>query len=194
MKIILASASAYRAELLARLRLPFEQRPTHVDESGPEDEPPVERARRLSLLKADAMRAEEPNALIIASDQVACVDGYILDKPGNHERAYQQLTRMSGQVVDFHTGLVVLAPRAPKQQVAVQHYQVKMRNLDDADINTYLEQEQPWNCAASFKSEALGMALFEWMRGDDPTSLIGLPLITLTDMLNRLGVNPLRNP
>jgi septum formation protein len=186
--IVLASTSPFRRELLSRLALPFETATPDIDESRYSHEPPLDMVRRLSEAKARAC-ASSRNALVIGSDQVATIGDEVLGKPGTHERAAGQLRRLSGHCVTFLTGLCLLNTATDEVQVDVIPFRVHFRNLDDVQIERYLRHDQPYNCAGSFKSEGLGITLFERMEGDDPTALIGLPLIRLTHMLARAGVS-----
>lgn len=188
LQIILASTSPFRRELLARLNLDFETAAPAVDETRLESEPADTLVRRLSEAKARAIGAT-CRGLIIGSDQVATLGSGILGKPGTHERALGQLRRLSGEVVTFLTGLCLLNSETGRAQLDVVPFRVYFRALDDARIERYLQHEQPYNCAGSFKSEGLGITLFKRLEGDDPTALIGLPLIRLTDMLAREGIN-----
>lgn len=187
-RLILASTSPFRRELLARLELPFTVQAPDVEETRqPSEEVPMLVAR-LAELKARAIARHEPAALIIGSDQVAVLGGEIMGKPGDHERATAQLRWASGQTVTFYTGLCLLDGLGGQRQIAVESFRVVFRALTPAMIEGYLRREQPYRCAGSFKSEGLGIALFERLEGDDPTSLIGLPLIRLTRMLEAVGV------
>jgi septum formation protein len=188
MPIVLASTSPFRRELLSRLALPFETVVPDIDESRRHHESPPDMVRRLSEAKA---RAGAPAclALVIGSDQVATVGDEVLGKPGTHERAAAQLRHLSGKAVTFLTGLCLLNTSTDEAQVDVIPFRVHFRDLGDEQIERYLRRDQPYNCAGSFKSEGLGITLFERMEGDDPTALIGLPLIRLTDMLARAGVS-----
>jgi MAF protein len=174
-----------------RLGLPFETAAPDVDESQLDNESPQALVARLAEAKARACAAQFPEALIIGSDQVAVLDGNILGKPGNHENAVQQLQAASGRQVDFLTGLCLLNSKTQNIQVKVVPFTVVFRLLSDAQIEDYLLREQPYNCAGSFKSEGLGICLFEKMQGNDPNALIGLPLIELTTLLEAEGVNVL---
>ncbi|NNG13255.1 MAG: septum formation inhibitor Maf [Halobacteria archaeon] len=185
--IILASSSQFRRELLDRLNLPFETATPDVDESRRNNETAEALVRRLSESKARAIGDSRPG-LIIGSDQVATVDGEILGKPGTHQQAMEQLRRLSGRSVVFLTGLCLLNSVTDELQLDVIPFRVQFRELRDAQIERYLQHDQPYNCAGSFKSEGLGITLFEGMEGDDPTALIGLPLIRLTAMLTRAGI------
>lgn len=187
-RLILASTSPFRRELLARLGLPFETRDPDVEETrlAGEDGPML--VARLAELKARAVARREPGALIVGSDQAAALDGDILGKPGDHGRATAQLLRASGRTVTFYTGLCLLDGASGRLQIAVEPFRVAFRHLTPAQIDGYLRREQPYQCAGSFKSEGLGIALFERLEGDDPTGLIGLPLIRLTRMLEAAGM------
>jgi septum formation protein len=183
--IILASGSRYRAELLGRLGLPFEAWAPAVDESPLAGEPCVETARRLARLKAQAASERFPGAWVIGSDQVAELDGQPVGKPGNRDNARAQLRAMRGRRVVFHTGLCLLANgRAHESMVPTE---VAFRDCTDAEIERYLDREPAFDCAGSAKSEALGIALLAGIRGDDPTALVGLPLIALAGMLRAEG-------
>jgi septum formation protein len=174
--------------LLSRLAIPFEILAPDVDETRLPGEPPEELVQRLSEAKARAGAAQFPDALVIGSDQVAVVDGEVLGKPGDHERAVEQLRKLSGKTVVFLTGLCLYNAASGEAQTRLVPFRVRFRVLDDGRIERYLRHEQPYNCAGSFKSEALGITLFERMEGEDPTALIGLPLITLTTLLAQAGV------
>ena len=187
-RLILASTSPFRRELLARLGLPFATRAPDADESRYHDEDAPALVARLAESKARAVARHEPAALIIGSDQAAVLDEEIIGKPGDHERAAAQLRRASGQTMVFYTGLCLLDSASGQCQVVVEPFRVTFRSLTPAMIEGYLRREQPYHCAGSFKSEGLGIALFERLEGDDPTSLIGLPLIRLTRMLEAAGV------
>lgn len=185
--LILASTSPFRRELLTRLKLSFITAAPGIDESRRQDENAAALVRRLAAAKARAIGASH-KGLIIGSDQVATVGDDILGKPGTHERAMEQLRQLSGQTVTFLTGLCLLNSDTGFTQLDVIPFRVCFRQLDDARIDRYLHQDQPYNCAGSFKSEGLGITLFERMEGDDPTALIGLPLIRLTGMLASAGI------
>jgi septum formation protein len=183
--IILASGSRYRAELLGRLGLPFETWAPAVDESPLAGESCVDTARRLARLKAQAARERFPGAWVIGSDQVAELDGRPVGKPGNRDNARAQLRAMRGRRVVFHTGLCLLANgRAHEAMVPTE---VAFRDCTDAEIERYLDREPAFDCAGSAKSEALGISLLASLRGDDPTALVGLPLIALAGMLRSEG-------
>jgi septum formation protein len=185
--LVLASTSPFRRELLQRLGIAFTTAAPDVDESALPGESPAELVRRLSESKARAV-GKTHAGLIIGSDQVATTGEDILGKPGNHERAVEQLQRLAGKSVTFHTGLCLLDSTQDTAQIDVVPFSVEFRQLSDTQIERYLRREKPYNCAGSFKSEALGITLFTRMRGDDPTALIGLPLIRLTDMLAVAGI------
>jgi septum formation protein len=188
MPLILASSSPYRRALLERLGLTFDCVSPEIDET-PGDERAADLVRRLAHAKAQRIAEEHPAHLIIGSDQVAELDdGSILGKPGHRANAIAQLARLSGRTVTFHTGLCLLNSATGHCQLEVEPFQVRFRTLTDAQIERYVDQEEPFDCAGSFKSEGLGIVLFEAMEGRDPNSLVGLPLILLTDMLAREGV------
>jgi septum formation protein len=183
--LILASGSRYRAELLSRLGLPFEAWSPGIDESPRQDETCVETAARLARLKATAALARFPGAWVIGSDQVAELDGAPIGKPGERDNARRQLRLMSGRTVVFHTAVCLLANG--RMQEALVPTQVAFRPLSDAEIEHYLDREPAFDCAGSAKSEGLGIALLSGLKGDDPTALVGLPLIALCEMLRREG-------
>ncbi|WHZ19108.1 MAG: hypothetical protein OJF55_001257 [Rhodanobacteraceae bacterium] len=186
-RIVLASTSRYRAELLRRIVAEFEQAAPNVDESEVPGEASGARALRLAIAKAEAVARDHPDALVIGSDQVAALGNTILHKPGSIENARKQLRSSSGNCVDFHTGLCVIDPRSGKPRSALDHTRVVFRELTDAEIDRYLERERPLDCAGSFKSEGAGIALFERIESEDPTALIGLPLIALARLLREAG-------
>ncbi len=191
-RLILASSSSYRRELLGRLRLPFEAIAPDIDETPRPGEMPEQTALRLARAKAEAIAVREPGALVIGSDQVATLDGEQIGKPGNHARALAQLQKMRGREVVFHTALClwdgrVADPAAAAQVENVQVF-VRFRDLPDAELDAYLRIEQPYDCAGSAKNEGLGIALIERIGSTDPTALTGLPLIALTGMLRRAGM------
>ncbi|NWG38611.1 MAG: septum formation inhibitor Maf [Hydrogenophilaceae bacterium] len=192
MKLILASTSRYRRELLSRLRIPFEVVSPEVDETPLANETPSATALRLSVLKAQAVAAQFPEALIIGSDQVLMLDSEQLGKPGNYENAFAQLKKMQGKAMVFHTALTLLNSKTGRAQTRDVPTVVHIRKLTDAQIEAYLKKEQPYDCAGSAKSESLGIALMERMDSPDPTALIGLPLMTLTEMLMNEGVDVLK--
>ena len=189
--LILGSTSRYRRELLERLRLPFETARPEVDETPRLGEAPAELARRLALAKAQAVAERFPSALVIGSDQVADLDGQPIGKPGNHERAVTQLRAMSGRSVVFQTALAVVCLETGFVAQDLAPVRVRFRELGDDEIQAYLRAEQPYDCAGSAKSEGLGIALLEAIDSDDPTALIGLPLIRTARMLREAGLNAL---
>ncbi|MDP4546633.1 nucleoside triphosphate pyrophosphatase [Marinobacter sp. MDS2] len=190
--ILLASSSPYRKQLLERLSLPFACASPDIDESPEPNEPAEALAIRLAAQKAQALAEKHPGTLIIGSDQVATLpDGRLLNKPGSHEQALTQLTRSSGQCVRFLTGLAVLDTETGDLKTHCEPFTVHFRNLSPAEITGYLLKEKPYDCAGSFKMEGLGITLFSRLEGRDPNSLIGLPLIALTDILHGFGINPL---
>lgn len=186
--LVLASTSRYRRELLARLALPFETAAPDVDETPRAGEAPRELALRLALEKAQAVAARKPQAIVIGSDQVAVLHGQPLGKPGTHERAAAQLARMSGQTVLFHTAVAVVQASRGFAQSSLATVTVRFRTLDAATIERYLLAEQPYDCAGSAKSEGLGIALLQAIESDDPTALIGLPLIRTAQLLRAAGL------
>jgi septum formation protein len=190
-EIVLASTSKYRRELLARLGLPFEVADPGVDETPLPREAPEATARRLAEAKARAVAERFPQAIVIGSDQVAVLDGLPLGKPGNHSNAVRQLKAMRGKEVVFHTALCLCHAASARTETRVVPYYVRFREYSDAQIERYLEREQPYDCAGSARCEGLGIALIAEMRGPDPNALIGLPLIALAEMLSALGVNVL---
>ncbi len=187
-KLVLASTSPYRRDLLARLGLPFEVANPQTDESPLPGETPEALAMRLSEAKARAVAAHFPDALIIGSDQVATAEGIIFGKPGSHERAVAQLQALSGKTVNFFTGLCLLNTRSDQADIRGIPMLVSFRQLSLREIENYLRREPAYNCAGSAKSEGLGIALLSRIQGDDPNALVGLPLIALCDMLMRQGV------
>ncbi len=189
--MILASSSPYRRELLQRLGLKFSSESPNIDETAHPGESPEQLVARLAEAKARAVASNHPKNLIIASDQVALLNSRILGKPGNHERAVEQLREASGQRVQFFTSLALLNSESNKLQLEVIPFSVYFRHLTPQQIERYLRHERPYNCAGSFKSEGLGIALFEKLEGDDPNTLIGLPLICLINMLKREGIEPI---
>lgn len=185
--IVLASTSRYRRELLGRLRLPFTVDPPEVDETPAPGEPPAALAERLAHAKARAVAPGHPGAIVIGSDQVADLDGRALGKPGNHAAARAQLTLLQGREVVFHTAVAVVAPDGHARGSLVPTV-VRFRRLGPAAIDAYLAAEPAYDCAGSAKVEALGIALLESVRSDDPTALVGLPLIALAGLLAAAGV------
>ncbi|MDH4273587.1 MAG: Maf family nucleotide pyrophosphatase [Gammaproteobacteria bacterium] len=189
MKLVLGSSSPYRRELLSRLHLPFEAYSPDIDEARLPEESPTALVRRLAEQKARAVASRFPNHLIIGSDQVAAVGDTIITKPNNAAHAVEQLQFLSGKTVLFHTGLCLLNAQTSHLQLDNIVFEVGFRVLDDASIQRYLAKEPAYNCVGAFKSEAYGIALTTHMRGDDPTALIGLPLICLTEMLRAEGIS-----
>lgn len=187
-RLVLASTSVFRRDLLARLQIPFEVANPETDESTLPGESPAATAERLSVAKAKAVASRFPDALIIGSDQVAFMDDQRFGKPLTRERAIEQLRSMQGNTVTFHTGLCLHNSATGRSQVYGVPTEVAFRQLSDAEIERYLDKEQPYHCAGSAKSEGLGIALLSSMRGDDPNALIGLPLIALCGMLRAEGM------
>ncbi len=187
--VILGSTSRYRRELLSRLHLPFDVQAPEVDETPRPGEAPAALAARLALAKAQAVAARFPEAIVIGSDQVADLDGEPLGKPGDHARATAQLQRMRGRTLVFQTALAVVCKATGFAQQDLAPVRVVFRNLSDAAIEHYLRTEQPYDCAGSAKSEGLGIALLESIDSDDPTALIGLPLIRTCRLLRAAGVD-----
>jgi septum formation protein len=186
--LILGSTSRYRRELLDRLGLPFEVVSPQVDETPQPGEAPVDLARRLALAKARAVAALRPDCIVIGSDQVADLDGEPLGKPGDHDRATAQLRRMRGRSVIFQTAVAVVCVQAGFEQQDLAPVRVSFRALTDTEIEDYLRAEQPYDCAGSAKSEGLGIALLDAIDSDDPTALVGLPLIRTCRMLRAAGL------
>jgi septum formation protein len=184
----LGSTSRYRAELLRRIVTDFEQRAPGTDETPLADEAPRDRALRLAIAKARAAAEGLDDALVIGSDQVAELGGAVLDKPGIAQRAREQLTASSGHEVHFHTALCLHDTRSGEDRVHVDHTVVMFRSLSTDEIDRYIEREQPLDCAGSFKCEGLGISLFERIDNEDPSALIGLPLIALSRLLREAGV------
>ena len=185
---MLGSTSPYRRTLLERLRIPFSVAAPGVDETPQTGESPKNLALRLALAKAQAVAALHPQAVVIGSDQVADLAGQTLGKPGDHDKAVQQLRQMRGQTVIFHTALAVVCQATGFEQVDLAEVRVVFRDLSDEDIEAYLRAETPYDCAGSAKSEGLGIALLESIDSDDPTALIGLPLIRTARLLRLAGV------
>ena len=195
-KLILGSSSPYRKELLSRLNLPFECHSPSIDETPFDGESPETLVKRLTIEKAfavdqDRKESTQSHALIISSDQVAVLDKQILGKPHTHSNAVKQLSSFSGKKVSFLTGLCLLNQEDQSYQYVLNEYHVYFRALTQQEIDNYVQIEQPLNCAGSFKCEGLGVSLFERMEGDDPNSLIGLPLISLCLLLREQGINPI---
>lgn len=187
-QLILASTSPFRRQLLERLGLPFDIVSPQTDETPLPGEAAPQLVHRLAEAKARAVMQDYPAALIIGGDQVATFENEIIGKPGSHQAAVAQLRRFSGHSLQFHTGVALLNSASGSLQIEVIHTAVMFRPLSEQQINNYLAREQPYQCAGSFKSEGLGIALFESIHGGDPTALMGLPLITLVQMLEREGV------
>ncbi|BAW80735.1 septum formation protein Maf [Candidatus Nitrosoglobus terrae] len=185
--LILASSSPYRAALLKQLGLSFKTHSPDLDETPLPQEPPQQLVARLAEAKARKVGAKLPNALIIGADQVAVLNQSLLGKPGTHERALQQLRAASGQRVIFYTGLCLFNTITGQTRTAIEFFQVEFRQLTETQIEHYLQREKPYQCAGSFRSEGLGIALFKRLQGDDPSALIGLPLIRLTTFLEQEG-------
>ncbi len=188
MQLILASSSRYRRELLERFDIPFDIARPEIDETALDGELPAATAERLAAEKARAVARRYPDALIIGSDQVAFMDATRFGKPGTTEKAIDQLRRMQGRTVVFHTGVALLNARTQRMQVGGVPTQVRFRKLDEREITRYVEKEMPLDCAGSAKAEALGITLLDALVTDDPTALIGLPLIALSRMLRAEGI------
>ncbi len=186
--IVLGSSSVFRRQLLAKIFDQFDTCSPDIDETPLPDEMPAQLVQRLALQKAQAVARLRPDALIIASDQVSVLNGIINGKPGSHEKAFAQLKSSSGNKVTFYTSLCVYDATTHKHQLDVEQFDVHFRNLDDGQIERYLQKEKPYNCAGSFKSEGFGISLFTRLEGRDPNTLIGLPLIRLVEMLEVAGV------
>ncbi|MBY6210699.1 Maf family nucleotide pyrophosphatase [Microbulbifer agarilyticus] len=189
--LILASSSSYRRELLSKLHLTFESCAPHINEEALPGEAAGDLASRLAREKALALAGKYPDHLIIGSDQVAECRGTLLGKPGTKERAIEQLIQSSGHTVSFHTGLCLVDTRDMSHETVCETYSVHFRELSREEITRYVELDQPLDCAGSFKSEGLGITLFEKMEGTDPNTLIGLPLIRLVELLRHKEINPL---
>ncbi|MDB5873109.1 MAG: yceF [Ramlibacter sp.] len=189
--LVLGSTSPYRRELLSRLHLDFDVVAPEVDETPHSDERPDTLARRLALAKAHAVAAKYPQAVVIGSDQVADLGGEPVGKPGTHEKAVLQLRRMRGQTVIFQTAVAVVCVATGFEQLDLAAVKVKFRPLSDAEIESYLRAEQPYDCAGSARSEGLGIALLDAIESDDPTALVGLPLIRTCRMLRAAGIEVL---
>jgi septum formation protein len=187
--LILASTSRYRRELLERLRLPFQVLAPGVDETPLPGEAPAALARRLALAKAQAVAKLHPQAVVIGSDQVADLDGHSLGKPGTHDKAVAQLRLMRGHSVVFQTAVAVVCQAQGYADERLAEVRVRFRDLSDAEIENYLRAEQPYDCAGSAKSEGLGIALLQAIDSDDPTALIGLPLIRTCELLRAAGID-----
>ena len=190
-RLILGSTSVYRRELLQRLRLPFEVVAPQVDESGSQGEMPAALALRLALEKAEDVARRYPDAVVIGADQVADLDGEAIGKPGNFERALAQLQGLRGRSVVFHSAVAVVRRATGFAQVLSAPVTVRFRALSDAEIERYLQLEQPYDCAGSAKCETLGISLLESIDSDDPTALVGLPLIRTSALLRACGLDAL---
>ena len=192
--LILASSSRYRREVLQKLHVPFECISPEIDETPLANESPAQTSLRLAEAKARKVAESQPSALFIGCDQVATVDGLQIGKPGNHGNAVKQLTMLSGKEVIFHSALCLYDSSQQHMQSIIVPYFVKFKTLTSLQIETYLRLEQPYDCAGSAKSEGMGIALLDYMRGDDPNALIGLPIIALVHMLQQAGVDVLSLP
>jgi len=191
-QLILGSSSPFRAEILAKIGLPFITASPDIDESQLAGETPEQLVKRLSEKKALAIAIKYPASLIIGSDQVAVLDGKVLGKPGDHENAVKQLTASAGKTVKFLTGLALYNSQTKHMQSLVEPFEVSFKTITAKQIEFYLQQEQPYQCAGSFKSEGFGISLFSKLDGDDPNSLIGLPLIKLIQLLAVEGIDTLQ--
>ena len=192
-RLVLASTSPYRRELLARLGLPFVQDNPGIDEDRLPGEAPASMAQRLARAKAQAVAVRHPGAVVIGSDQLAACDADVLGKPGDSARACAQLERLSGRTVEFLTAVCVVDAGTAVERAALVRTQVRFRTLTRTEIETYVDRERPLDCAGSFKSEGLGIVLFDALTSEDPTALIGLPLIATARLLRELGMDPLRS-
>ncbi|MGY4830578.1 Maf family nucleotide pyrophosphatase [Sphaerotilaceae bacterium SBD11-9] len=190
--LILGSTSRYRREMLQRLRLPFEVQSPDVDETPLPNEAPAALAQRLAIAKARAVARHHPQATVIGSDQVADLDGTPIGKPGTHAKATEQLRAMRGKAVVFQTAVAVVNLARGYEGLVLVPVTVRFRDLSDAEIEHYLLAEQPYDCAGSAKSEALGIALLSAIESDDPTALVGLPLIKTCELLRSAGIDPLQ--
>lgn len=191
-QLILGSSSPFRAEIMAKLGLDFITASPDIDESPLDNELAEQLVQRLSEKKARKIAETFPDALIIGSDQVAVLDGKILGKPGNHDNALKQLSAASGKTVHFLTGLALFNSKTSEMYSLVEPFEVSFKTLTTAQIEFYLQQEEPYQCAGSFKSEGFGISLFSKLNGDDPNSLIGLPLIRLITLLEKQGIDVLQ--
>jgi septum formation protein len=188
-RLVLGSSSPFRKALLEKLNLSFDCDSPDIDETPLKDEHPKDMVARLAKEKANVIATRHPQAIIVASDQCATLDGKIIGKPGDHENAVQQLTAASGRTVTFYTSLCVYNAGTNQYQEIVEPFYVYFRTLTESQIENYLVKEKPYNCAGSFKSEGLGISLFERLEGNDPNTLIGLPLIQLIKMLEKYHIN-----
>jgi len=189
--LLLASTSPFRQALLSKLGLPFITAAPDVDETPRAGEAADALVTRLAVAKAQALAADYPDSWIIGSDQVCVLDGAISGKPHTPDRAFTQLRQASGNAITFYTGLALYQPRSGRLMQCCEPFVVHFRSLSDEEIRAYIEKEEPLQCAGSFKSEGLGICLFERLEGRDPNTLVGLPLIALSGMLRAVGVNPL---
>lgn len=189
-QLVLASTSPYRKQLLDKLSLPFVTASPEFDETPLQDEEAKQLVKRLAIGKAESCHTDRPS-LIIGSDQVCVIDGQIIGKPHSREKAIQQLTNQSGKAIQFYTGLAIHNTETKKTEVTIDTFTVHFRQLTQQQICSYVDKEQPFYCAGSFKSEGLGITLFERLEGKDPNTLVGLPLIDLIDMLDAQGVSVL---
>ena len=190
--LILGSSSPFRAALLAKIGLPFDTASPDIDENRLDGEQPIKLVKRLSELKARKIAEKHPNALIIGSDQVAVLDNEVLGKPGNYDNAMKQLMAASGKTVTFLTGLALFNSQTNTMQSLVEPFEVRFKELSKQQIDFYLRHEQPYQCAGSFKSEGFGISLFSKLKGNDPNSLVGLPLIQLISLLDAEGIDVLQ--
>jgi len=191
--LVLGSTSPFRKTLLEKLNIPFHCAKPNIDETAFNNESSIALVERLAIEKAKEVAKEYPNALIIGSDQVALCDDEILGKPHNFDNAVKQLSKFSGKCITFYTGLCVYDSKEKKTTSLVEPFSVHFNELSQDEIENYLHTEQPYNCAGSFKSEGLGICLFKKLEGDDPNSLVGLPLIKLVGLLKRHGLDVLSN-
>jgi len=189
--LILGSTSRYRREMLQRLRIPFDIYAPEVDETPGAAEAPADLALRLAIAKARAVAQQHPDGVVIGSDQVADLDGTPIGKPGTHAKATEQLRAMRGKAIVFQTAVAVVHLARGYEGAALVPVTVRFRDLSDAEIEHYLQAEQPYDCAGSAKSEALGIALLSAIESDDPTALVGLPLIKTCELLRAAGIDPL---
>lgn len=187
--LILASTSPFRRAILEKLGIAFEVAAPHTDETAKPGETPQQLVERVAIAKAKAIADQYNEGLVIGSDQVAVIDDAIVGKPGDHATAVKQLKAASGKRITFYTGLALVNAATGNIQAEVVPFHVEFRQLTDSQIENYLQKEQPYNCAGSFKSEALGICLFEKLEGEDPNTLMGLPLIRLVRMLEKEGLN-----
>ena len=185
MKLILASTSPFRKAILDKLGIDFDTASPETDETALDNETPQQLVERLSIAKAKAIADKEDDALVIGSDQISVIDGEVIGKPHTHENAVKQLQNASGKTITFYTGLCLYNSATQQYQSDVVPFNVVFRELSDQQIENYLQKEKPYNCAGSFKSEALGIVLFEKLEGEDPNTLMGLPLIRLVKMLEQ---------